>query len=438
VLVALLAALALAASACVADEDDDSASDDAPAEDEAPAGDPDAPAPGVDEDSIAIGYSYLDFDFLVDQGLSPAGWGDQELAFQTLVDDVNANGGIDGRMLEVTFEPYSPVGTEAAEAACLRLTEDTEQFAVLGGFLGPSEPANTCIAGRGETILVGGVQSQERLDEATATWITDRPDRVRQADALLSLLDGEGELEGRSVAVVTNTDAEESRAGVVDLLGDYGVEAVEDVLLDAPIGDIVAEDAAWAPVAESIRGAGADTVLIVGNPSSSIRNIASQSLDVDMWVVDQEALRNLGSSVDLEDAAGALTAAPLSGQAAWDDETVEPCRTVFTEANPDVEVIDPDDLEENDEDWTQNIMLGCRMLQLFQAVAEEAGENLNVSTFDAAVGTVGEFSLPVQPFASLAADKLSTNDSFQLAEFDPSAGGSGGLTPITEISNVQG
>lgn len=78
-------------------------------------------APGVTADTIKIGYAYLDFGDLVSKGLSTEGWGDQELAFQTFVDDLNEKGGINGRMVKVVFAPYTPLGTEVAEAACLKL-----------------------------------------------------------------------------------------------------------------------------------------------------------------------------------------------------------------------------------------------------------------------------------------------------------------------------
>ena len=111
---------------------------------------------------------------------------------QALVDDLNGNGGIGGRQLEVVYKSSSPLGTEAAEAACLELTADEEVFAVIGGFVGPAEPANTCIVGTQDTILVGGVQSAERLEVATAPWIAEVADRTRSVEILLSLLDGEG------------------------------------------------------------------------------------------------------------------------------------------------------------------------------------------------------------------------------------------------------
>ena len=338
----------------------------------------------------------------MDQNLIAAGWGDQELAFQTLVDGINADGGINGRQIEVIYEAYNPVGTEDAEAACLRVTEDNEVFAVVGGFFGPAEPANTCIAGRGGTILVGGVQSEERLAEATAPWLAARVLRSRQANVLMSLLDQEGYLEDAEVALVTNIDAEDVHDDVVGALDEFGVEPVEDLLLDAPIGDIVAEDNAWAPLAERIRGSGANTVLVAGNPSSTVRNVASQGLDVDIWALDSDAVQNLGSTVDLADVAGTLTTSALSGQAAWDDESVADCRETFIAANPDVEIIEPDDLEEGDEEWAAGILAACSPLALFQILATAAGADLTNVSFADAAATIGDFSLPAAPFVSLS------------------------------------
>ncbi len=437
-IVAALMVLALAA-ACTSGDDAEEGSESTGAADttEDTAVELTASAPGVTEDTITIAYTYLDFDSLVEQNLVTSGWGDQELAFQSLVDDINTRGGINGRQLEVFFEPYSPVGTEEAEAACLRLTEDTEVFAVVGGFLGPAEPANSCIVGPGETILVGGVQSEERLAEARAPWITDRAQRTRKADILLRLLEEEGHLEGSSVALVTNIDAEDMRGDVQASLEDFGVEPVEDLLLDAPIGDIPAEDAAWGPLAERIRGSGADTVMIVGNPSSAVRNLASQGLDVALWATDEDSLQNLGATVEPADAEGTLTATAPTGDELWDSEGVAWCRDAFTAANPDVEVIPPGELEEGDEAWVSGILAGCGFLSLFEVVAAEAGADLtNVSFADAAAG-LDEFAFGGSPYASLG-DKTDANDSFQLAEFQADIGNDGGLEPLTDITDVTG
>ena len=395
-----------------------------------------ATARGVTADTITIGYSYLDFDELIELGLSDSGWGDQELEFQTMVDDLNANGGINGRRLEVLYEPYSALGTENAEAVCLRLTEDSEVFAVVGGFLGPAEPANTCIVGRGNTVLVGGVQSEERLADAVAPWITTRPLRTRQADVLMTLLEAEGLLDDATVAVVASIDAEDVLDDVVASMENAGVVPVEALQSEAAVGDLIAENQVWAALAERIREAGANTVLLVGNPSAGIRNIAAAGLDVDIWALDQESLTALGVSADVEDARGTLTAAGLEGQKLWDHETAQDCRETFIAAQPDVEIIEPDDQQSDDDDVTRGLTVACRFLELFVVVAEAAGPNLTPDSFAAAALEFDEFSIVGQPFSSMGPDKFDSDDSFSLVSFNPDLGGAGGYDQVTEISDA--
>jgi len=428
------ASLALVAAGCA---DDDSASDEPTAEDDAnetTSGDGTSSARGVTEDTITVGYTYLDFASLVDQGLASSGYGDQELAFQTMVDALNEDGGINGRRIEVVYEGYTPLGSEDAEAACLRLTEDNEVFAVLGGFLGPAEPANTCVAGQQETILVGGVQSSERLAEAQAPWITDRATRTRQADILLRLLDSEDMLEGADVALVTNVDAEDTHDAVLDALDEQGIEPVDDISLDAPIGDIPAEDASWSALGERVNASGADTLLVAGNPGSTIRNRAALDLDVDIWALDQETLLNLGTSVSPDDARGVLSAAPQGDL--LEAESFAECRDAYAAANPDVTILPPEELEETDEDVLAGLGLACNFLDLFEVVATEAGAELTNESFAAALEGLDDFSIATQPFASLGPDKLDSNDSFQLVSFDPDLGPTGGLDPMTDVQDL--
>ncbi len=424
------ASMALVVSGCAGDDDADDESSTATEGDGSDA----ATARGVTADTITIAYSYLDFDVLVDQGLAASGYGDQELAFQTMVDALNDEGGIEGRQIEVVFAPYSPLGTEEAEAACLELTQDNEVFAVLGGFLGPAEPVNSCIVGQQETILVGGVQSAERLSEARAPWITDRAPRERQADILLGLLDDEEMLEGASVALVTNTDAQDAHDAIVDALGEHDVEPVDDLALDAPIGDFAAEDAAWAALGERVRSSGADTLLVAGNPSSTIRNAAALDLGVEIWVLDQESLLNLGTSVNVEDAAGVVSAAPPGDLLELD--SFADCRDTFAAANPDVTVLPPEELGETDEDHLAGLSLACAYLDLFEAVATAAGPDLTTESFAAAAEGLDDFSIATQPFASLGADKSYSNDSFRLVSFSPDAGPTGGLEALTDVVDV--
>ena len=80
------------------------------------------PAPGVSDDAIQVGVTFVDLEALGD--IATLDHGDYEAAYQALFDDINANGGINGRMVEATIVGVNPVGTDSADAACVQLTED--------------------------------------------------------------------------------------------------------------------------------------------------------------------------------------------------------------------------------------------------------------------------------------------------------------------------
>lgn len=457
----LLTTVALIAAACGSDADDSSTETDDPTpaatSSEEPADEPTevpseeasateepseeptemaltASFTGVTEDTITVGISMLDFESLVSSGLSSEGWGDQELVWRTYIDDLNANGGILGRELVPVFDKYNPVGTTEAEAACLRMTEDNEVFAVIGGFLGPASPATTCIVGDQETILVGAGQNSERLSKARAPWIQSESNQEERLGVFLELLDREGMLDGVSLAVVGGPEAVSEYESAPDTLAEFDVDPTVVAFTEATSGDIAAEDAAWEPIAERIRSEGADTVLLIGNTQGGIRGIRRAGLDVEIWALDVSGLTNPGTTLSPQDLDGAITINGMTDIEAWEeDPLVQECKAIFSAANPDVEVTSPADAEDGVEQWFNPIMAYCRWLRLFAMVAEAAGPDLTQESFASAAATFEQFALPGLPFASLGPDKYAANDSFRLSIFDPTVSGTGDVVPLTDI-----
>ncbi len=386
---------------------------------------------GVTAETITIGVTYLDIDQLVELGFSPATWGDQELIIQALVDDINKRGGINGRRVEVIMDKYNPIGATEAEAACLRIAEDNEVFAILFGFLGPAEVANTCIVDQQETILVGGTITPDRLAVARAPWVNERVTRDVSTGALFTLLDAEGMLEGRSIAVVADLSAAPQLEEVAGLLRDRGIEPVLETATSSQVADLIAQNQEWATLSERIRSAGADTLLLVGNASAGIENAALNGLEVDIWATDASGLgSNIGNNVDPESARGVITVGAMTGAQIYEtDPRFKECLDAFNANNPDIEVKHPGTLEEGEPLWYTALSGHCRFFQIFELLATAAGPNLTHETFTEAINTIGEFSIAGQPYASLGPDKLSSNDSFQLLEQDPDLGARGQLVP---------
>jgi len=185
-----------------------------------------------------------------------------------------------------------------------------------------------------------------------------------------------------------------------------------------------------------VRVSGADVAFIVGSTSGNIRGIRNNGLDIDLWVLDNDALGNLGESVQPEWADGAITLESLGDVDAWEDPSIAECREIFAAANPDVTVLGPTEVDEDDDRWFTPIMSYCRWLRLFTLIATNAGPDLTHETFRQAASELSEFELPGQQFNSLGPAKPDASDSFRLGVYDASIGGRGEIVGLTEIIDV--
>src|SRR5262245_2829656 len=86
----------------------------------APAGADDS---AVTKDSIKVGISYVDLAAVRAAGIN-RDHGDYEKAYQTVIDDLNAKGGVNGRKIVPVYAAIDPIGTDPAQQACVKLTED--------------------------------------------------------------------------------------------------------------------------------------------------------------------------------------------------------------------------------------------------------------------------------------------------------------------------
>ena len=158
--VALVATAVVLAAACTSGDDSASDSTDAGTTPGSSAPVATGPAPGVTDDTIKIGITYTDAAALQAVGLDYE-FGDMEAAYQALADDINEDGGIHGRQLELVFAPIDPTSPTPAEEKCVQLTEDEDVFIVAGFFLAD---AVICPVSTHETAVEGGEMTPERLE----------------------------------------------------------------------------------------------------------------------------------------------------------------------------------------------------------------------------------------------------------------------------------
>src|SRR5262245_40171620 len=158
-LLAVLFACAVIAAACSSSDDSDGATADTGAPTDTSgettdtgANDP-GPARGVTDDTINIAVVYGDTKPLEEAGLLPE-FGDTEQDFQTFADQINADGGMGGRQVDLSFHSFA-AGSTATEqhVSCVEATEDRETFIVIfpGGAL---DETVLCVTEQNQTLAL--------------------------------------------------------------------------------------------------------------------------------------------------------------------------------------------------------------------------------------------------------------------------------------------
>jgi substrate-binding family protein len=414
---------------------------------DAPAGDPTggeptptAPAPltaswkGVTEDTVRIGVSILDFDALKEMGLQNFGWGDQRLVWEFYLDRLNERGGVAGRQVDAELSFYNPAFALEAEAACLRMTEDRDVFAVVGAFLGPAESATPCLTDQEDLVVFGGTMTVDLLEGARNVWVGDGAADRRRIPAFFELLDQAGYVDGQRVAVVSGNENETDTDEVVlPILAGLGLDVVVTSVNSVSTDDVLEEDRFWDRTAERIRIENADVIVINGDTTGAIRGIARNGLEQQLWVVTATQLTNLGSTVDRADANGALASGSASAEETWNEPRMAACVKEFTDAHPDIDVRGPLEVGEGDERWDTAIALACRWIAMFETVMNAAGPELTPDSVKAAYEGLGDVELPGYFFASWGPGKPDANDGFRLSEWDSTVGENGSLVPVTDL-----
>ncbi len=363
-----------------ADDTSDTATDDTAADTDAPADDR---APGVTEDTVKIGVNYVDTGALVAVGLN-YDLGDFEGAYQALFDAINADGGINGRMLEAVFAPIDPTGPTSADAACLKLTEDDDVFLITGFFL---NDAVLCPLDAHETAVVGGMMTPARVELAKAPWITDLPD-TDLPESVLETLAETGELDG-SVAVFAATQDRTTMEDIVlPKLDELGIETVDTAVMDAPVDDTAALQSNVSLISERFESSGADTIVLVG-PAAANWPLYQVESDYrpKLLFLDVVAARAFGTNAAVADTSQLDTS--ISGgpygpdQARW--EAMADCVAILDAAGATSPPPDDFDVNDRSNQPYQAGFFACPNMALVTALLEAAGEDLNYGTLQAAM-----------------------------------------------------
>ena len=397
--------------------------------------------PGVTEDTIRLGFLELDFETLVEMGLVENNRGNPEHVIAILVEELNDRGGILGRQVDVYYENVLPLDPTVAEAACLRLVEDNDVFAVLGSFAGPTNEVNPCITDTGETIMIGGTPTPDDLARAKAPWLSTGMNASRALPTEVQLMHDAG-LIVDPVAVAYASYHEDDGAGVVvpelERLGYTVVEAVQNSDTD----DRQALEAEWSTFAERFRSDGVNTAIMVQSATAvnGPPRLITNGFEGEILVMAPGVLTNLGvtAQIPIEELEGITGTMGATSDESFELPATQACIDIVEAADPEITVVPDAEVPEGERAWATPVVEHCQSLRLFETIATAAGADLTPETFLAAAEGLGEIELPGILFASLGPGKLDANDTMRLATFDPTIGENGGATPAGELVRVEG
>jgi ABC-type branched-subunit amino acid transport system substrate-binding protein len=407
---------------------------------------------GVTKDEIKVGIPLVDFDAIKD--FVDYEFGDTEAISKVFVDDINKNGGINGRKLVPVYKKYPPIpgGKPDPLSLCTSFAEDDKVFAVVGVFIDFTGQGQECLTKEHNVVHIGHEIDQPWIDASPAgTMLT--PDRTKEhvAAALISLMQSQGKLKGKTVAVVGDKN-NESRVNdvIVPALKKAKAKTGSTAILNITGTDTTAAQAQVESFIEKWKTEGVNMVFLAGNNVSAKQFAESIKAGLPKATLVTDTDTSLDQAKGEQDAGvkpnpyeGMLSGMGITQSQRWakKNPALQHCVDVYEKATG-VTVPGPDERKTSASgksiNLDQAVTDACGDLTMFKTIAEKVGPNLTTKNWQKAVNSFGSIELPPNAFSSLCKGKYDAQDDFQLIAYDSSIGTSGDwktLTPVKDVSN---
>jgi ABC-type branched-subunit amino acid transport system substrate-binding protein len=393
---------------------------------------------GVTAGEIELAFPTIDFAALKDVGVN-IDRGDAQKIFDALTDQLNADGGINGRNVDVKVFKYSVLNPADAEAVCTKMSEDEKVFAVISSFDGVTESANKCVTDH-KTFLIGG--SPDVATASKTPWVSSVAAKERQAKNFVQLMAKKGLFKGKTIGISTDPAQEQvTKKIIVPALKKAGTPAKVVVVDDGPPGDTAAADANWDVFAEKFKSAGVNHVVLMGTEAAGgLTRLLDRGVKATISSPTNGLIEGLGTSQTQRPPSaydGIYTVTGLTPDEIFADPGMHKCVETFEKANPSITVKKPSAVAEGETDWATGILTACGQLGMFQTVAEKAGKNLtNQSVIAAVKGMTANFALPGSPYNTFGPTKFDAPNGIRLGVFDHTLGKTGGIKPLGALQNL--
>ena len=221
-----------------------------------------APNSAVTSKTIQIGLPYIDLSSLGSVGVK-LNQGSYPDAYNALVANINAHGGINGRKLSVVFGSVNPTNTTSSLAVCTKLTEDTPVFLAMSPYM-PS-----CYLVDHETPTINATLPSA-VPKSAAQNFTLTPPPTAYDPLQLSVFAKMGLLKGKTVGIIGAKQNDVQEVGVVQsTLKKLHVKVAQVGITTAQPSDQAALDQQVTAFVQKFQSAGVNEVIAVGSSSGT-------------------------------------------------------------------------------------------------------------------------------------------------------------------------
>lgn len=343
----------------------------------------------VTKDEIKVGITYVDLAALRAAGIK-RDHGDYEKAYQTVIDEVNAKGGINGRKIVPTYIAVSPLGTDPAQQACIKFTEDQKVFAVMGQFLTADAPL--CYVEQHTTPILGGAITADGLARAKAPWYTLERSSADVA-TIIDAFAADGQFKKQKVGVVAAaTDQTLTESTVLPTLKKNKVTPTTVAYVTSPNDDTTAQRAEMDTILKRMQADGVTSVIAVEGEVTNVANeLAKSDYRPKVLATSNSAVQGFTNTA-ANDVSG-LKAGLVSGDVSYpyDEPALAACRDKVAKATGETMV---ENVQPGDPSYRTSAELACRYVTFFADLAAASGKNLTTKSFANAAKKAGTVTVP--------------------------------------------
>ncbi|MFM8304122.1 MAG: ABC transporter substrate-binding protein [Actinomycetota bacterium] len=342
----------------------------------------------VSKGEIRVGITYVDLAPVRAAGIN-RDHGDYEKAWRTVIDDLNKRGGVNGRKIVPVFAGVNPIGTDPAQVACVKLSQDDKVFAVMGQTFGADGPL--CYVEQQSMPLLGGSITAEGLSRANAPWYT----LERSSGDLATMMNAfaaDGQFKKKTVGVVAAaTDQSLTEDVVIPALAKNKVKPKTVAFVNAPNDDIPAQRAEMDTIIKRLQADKVDTVVAV---EGSIPLLAGRLAETEYRpTILSTSNANVQSYANTAANDTSALANLVAGDVSYpyDEPALVKCRDMVAKATDETMVETP---APGQPSYRTSAEIACRYTALFAQLAGAAGKNPTSAGLAKAGKKLGTVTVP--------------------------------------------